>query len=134
MYLLDTQIVAELRRAHPHDAVLTWLHTVHDSDLYLSAFTIAELQAGVELTRDRDPDMAAATEAWIDQIAETFNILAMDARVFRAWARLLHRRSDGMIEDAMIAATALANNLTVVTGHVEGFEALGVPTLNPFEV
>jgi hypothetical protein len=65
-------------------------------------------------------------------VAQTFNVLSMDARGCRAWARLMHRQSDELIEDAMIAATALAHNLTVVTRNVRDFETLGVATINPF--
>lgn len=132
MYLLDTNVVSELRRTRPHGAVLAWLHSVPDSDLHLSAVTIGELQAGVEITRDQDPAKAAEIEAWVEQVARTYNVLAMDAWAFRCWARLLHRRSDDLIEDAMIAATAMIHDLTVVTRNARDFERFGVRTLNPF--
>jgi predicted nucleic acid-binding protein len=133
MYLLDTNVVSELRRVRPHGAVLAWLESVSDEDLHLSAVTIGELQAGVEITREQDRDKAAEIEAWLDQVAGSYNILSMDARTFRSWARLVHRRSDHLIEDAMIAATAAVHNLTVVTRNVRDFENLGVRTLNPFK-
>ena len=85
------------------------------------------------MTRERDPGKAAEIEAWLEQVAETYNVLAMDGPAFRCWARLSHRRSDKLIEDAMIAATAVIHNLTVVTRNVRDFEVLGVRTLNPFE-
>ncbi len=132
MYLLDTNVVSELRRPRPHARVLAWLMRVRDSDLYLSAVTIGELQAGVEITRDRDPAKAAEIEAWVEEVALTYNVLPMDAEAFRHWARLLHHRSNELVEDAMIAATALVHNLTVVTRNVRDFETLGVRTLNPF--
>ncbi|WP_046863695.1 type II toxin-antitoxin system VapC family toxin [Microvirga massiliensis] len=133
MYLLDTNIVSELRRPRPHGAVLSWLNSVADADLYLSVVTIGEAQAGVEITREQDSAKAAEIESWLETVAESYNILAMDARVFRRWAKLMHHRSDDLIEDAMIAATALVHNLTVVTRNVRDFEQLGVQTLNPFE-
>jgi predicted nucleic acid-binding protein len=133
MYLLDTNVVSELRRIRPHGAVLAWLGGVDDENLHLSAVTIGEIQAGIEITRERDPDKAAEIEAWLEQVAETYNILNMDARTFRLWARLMHRSSDHLIEDAMIAATAAAYNLIVVTRNVRDFEGLGVQTLNPFD-
>ena len=132
MFLLDTNVVSELRRSRPHGAVLAWLRDVPDADLHLSTVTLGELQAGVEITREQDPDKAAEIEAWIERVADTYNVSAMDARTFRTWARLMHRRSDELIEDAMIAATAEVHNLTIVTRNVRDFERLGVRTFNPF--
>ena len=132
MYLLDTNVVSELRKPRPHGAVVAWLEGVPDEHLHLSAVTLGELQAGVEIARDRDPDKAAAIEDWIDRVAETWNVLAMDGRAFRVWGRLMHRRPDDLIEDAMIAATAIVHNLTVVTRNVRDFKPLGVDTLDPF--
>jgi toxin FitB len=133
MYLLDTNVVSELRRKKPHGAVLAWIESVADSNLHLAAATIGEIQAGIEITRERDEAKAAEIEAWLEDVAASYNVLAMDATSFRYWARLMHRRSDRLIEDAMIAATALAHNLTVVTRNTRDFEAFGVLTLNPFE-
>ena len=133
MYLLDTNVVSELRRPRPHKAVLAWLETVADADLHISAVTIGEIQAGVEITRERDPAKADEIESWLERVAQTFNVLAMDARAFRTWARLAHRKSDDLIEDAMIAATAAVHGLTVVTRNVRDFEELKAPTFNPFE-
>jgi toxin FitB len=133
MYLLDTNVISELRRVRPHGAVVAWLRTIPDSDLHLSAVTIGELQAGVEITREQDFDKALAIETWIDQVADTYNVLPMDAQTFRCWARLLHGRSSALLEDAMIAATAKTHNLTVVTRNVRDFEPFGIATLNPFK-
>ena len=132
MYLLDTNIVSELRRPRPHGALLAWLQDVQDHDLHISAVTIGEIQSGVEITREQDEAKAAAIEAWLDEVARTYNVLSMDAQTFRVWARLMHRRSDNLIEDAMIAATAVIHHLTVVTRNVRDFESLGVLTLDPF--
>ncbi len=132
MYLLDTNIVSELRRARPHGAVLAWLQSARDEDLHICAVTIGEIQSGIEITREQDQAKAAAIEVWLEQIAETYNVLSMDARAFRVWALLMHRRTDNLIEDAMIAAIAAVHNLTVVTRNVRDFESFGVLTLNPF--
>ena len=132
MYLLDTNVVSELRRARPHGGLLAWLQDMQDRDLHLSAVTIGEIQSGIEITREQDQAKAAAIEAWLEQVAETYNVLSMDTRTFRVWARLMHRRTNSLIEDAMIAATAAVHHLTVVTRNVRDFEGLGVLTLNPF--
>ncbi len=133
MYLLDTNVVPELRRIRPHGAVLAWLESVGDENLHLSAVTIGEIQAGIEITRELDPDKAAEIEVWLGQVTETYNILDMDAQTFRCWARLIYRRSDHLIEDTMLAATAMVHNLIVVTRNVRDFEGLDVHTLNPFD-
>lgn len=133
MYLLDTNVISELRRARPHGAVVAWLKSIRDEDLRISAVAIGEIQAGIEIMRELDKDRAAEIEAWLEQVVETYNVLGMDAKIFRAWARLMHRKSDRLIEDAMIAATAIIHGLTVVTRNVRDFKGLGVRTLNPFE-
>lgn len=132
MYLLDTNVVSELRRARPHGAVLAWLQQVPDEDLHISAVTVGEIQSGIELTREQDEVKATAIERWLERVSETYNVLSMDARTFRIWARLMHRRTDDLMEDAMLAATAVAHGLTIATRNVRDFESLGVLTFNPF--
>jgi toxin FitB len=134
MYLLDTNVISELRRPKPHGAVVAWLEGVADDDLHLSAVTLGELQAGVEITREQDLEKASQIEAWIDQVAQTWNVLPLDGRTFRVWAKLMHRRSDDLLADALIAATAITHHLVVVTRNVRDFVPLGVETLNPFEI
>lgn len=133
VYLLDTNVISELRRPKPHGAVLAWLSSVDDNALYLSAVTLGEIQAGVELTRAQDAAKAAQIEGWLDLVAQTYNVLSMDSEAFRMWARLMHRKSSTLYEDALIAATARVHNLTVVTRNVADFASFGVPLLNPFE-
>jgi toxin FitB len=134
MYVLDTNVVSELRRARPHGAVLAWLRSVRDEDLHVSAVTIGEIQSGIEITREQDQAKAAEIETWLERVAGTYNVLNMDAQTFRVWARLMHRQTDSLLEDAMIAATATVHHLTVVTRNVRDFERFGVLTLNPFAV
>jgi toxin FitB len=116
----------------PHAAVIGWLRSVSDSDLHLSAVTIGEIQAGIEITREQDSAKALEIEVWLELVATTYNVLPMDARSFRLWARFMHRRPQTLNEDAMIAATAEVHNLVVVTRNARDFERFGVRTLNPF--
>ncbi|HRH06907.1 MAG TPA: type II toxin-antitoxin system VapC family toxin [Burkholderiaceae bacterium] len=132
MYLLDTNVVSEFRKPRPHGAVLSWLNGVDDADLFISAVTLGEIQAGIELTREQDSEKASSIEFWADQMAATYNMLPMTAEVFRQWAKLMHKQSNTVSEDAMIAATAMVHQLTVVTRNVNDFERFGVNIINPF--
>lgn len=133
MYLLDTNIVSEVRKPKPHGAVVAWLESVPDVDLHLCAVTLGEIQTGIEMTREQDAAKAAVLEAWLDQVAAAYNVLPMDAATFRIWAKLMHKQSNTVYEDAMIAACAKAHDLTVVTRNTRDFARFDVPLLNPFE-
>ena len=133
MYLLDTNVISELRRPRPHGAVLAWFESVAEGDLHISAVSLGEIQAGIELTRDQDMAKAAEIERWADLVAASYNVLPMEATTFRLWAKLMHRRSDTLYEDAMIAATAICHQLKVVTRNTTDFSDFGVELLNPFE-
>ncbi len=133
MYLLDTNVISELRRPKPHGAVLAWFESVAEGDLHISAVSLGEIQAGIELTRDQDTVKAAEIEQWANLVAVSYNVLPMDAATFRLWAKLMHRRSDTLYEDAMIAATAIRYQLKVVTRNVPDFSGFGVELFNPFE-
>ncbi len=132
MYLLDTNVVSELRRPKPHRAVVAWLASVAAGDLFLSAVTIGELQAGVERARQQDPAKSIVIEAWIESLADSYVILPMDGRTFRRWAQLMHGQPPDLIADAMIAATALTHGLMLVTRNIRDFERLGLPAIDPF--
>jgi predicted nucleic acid-binding protein len=133
MYLLDTNVVSELRRLKPHGGLLAWLRQIADRDLHLSAVSVGEIQEGVELTRDQDVKQASEIETWLQEVIDTYNVLPMDAVTFRVWAKLMHRRSETLLDDGMIAATALVHGLTVVTRNTRDFKVFSVPTVNPFE-
>lgn len=132
MYLLDTNVISELRRIRPNPVVRAWISGIPADQLFLSAVTLAELQAGVEITREQDAAKAEEIEAWTDAVAETHKVLAADATVFRLWAKLVHHKSADLFEDALIAATALIHDLTVATRNLRDFDQFGVRTLNPF--
>ena len=133
MYLLDTNVVSELRRPRPHGAVLGWVAGVPAEQLFVSAVTVGEIQAGIEITREQDAAKAEELEAWLDKVLASYGVLPMDASAFREWARLMHGRSDTISEDAMIAATAIVHRLTVATRNVSDFLTLGVDLQNPFD-
>jgi predicted nucleic acid-binding protein len=132
VYLLDTNVVSELRKRKPHQGVVTWIQAASEESLYVSAVTIGEIQAGIEITRQQDAEKAKEIEAWLDDVAQSYSVLPVDAPVFRRWAQLMHRRPDHHLEDALIAATALVRGLTVVTRNVDDFEPFGVPLIDPF--
>ena len=132
MYLLDTNVVSELRKPKPHGAVVQWIQEASDAELHISAVTIGEIQAGIEVTREQDEPKATELEQWLELVSASFNVIPMDAAAFRAWARLMHRASDTLYEDAMIAATAKVHKLTVVTRNLVDFKQFGVSVLNPF--
>lgn len=133
MYVLDTNVISELRRVRPHGAVVAKVASVDLSELAVSAVTIGELQTGIERTRDHDPIKAIEIENWLDELLHRMPVLPIDAEVYRIWARIMHRRPAEIAEDAMIGATALRYGRTVVTRNVRHFTSLEVAVLNPFE-
>ena len=133
MYLLDTNVVSELRCPRPHKGVLNWIGGVPADRLFLSAVTVGEIQAGIEITRERDVTKAEELASWLDRVVAGYGILPMDAAAFREWAHLKHGKSDTLIEDAMIAATAKVHRLTVATRNVRDFRVFGVDIFDPFD-
>lgn len=132
MYLLDTNIVSELRKPRPHVAVVAWIREISDAELFLCAVTLGEIQTGIEMTREQDTKKASSIEAWLDQVAAAYNVLPMSGEIFREWARMMHNESDTVYEDAMIAACARVHKLTVVTRNVRDFNRFEVQLFNPF--
>ena len=132
MYLLDTNVVSEFRRVRPHGGVVAWVKSVPESALFISAVTMGEIQTGIEITRAQNSEKALELQLWADQLATSYTALPMDVAAFRLCATLMHKRSNSLQQDAMIAATALMHQLTVVTRNVRDFQPFGVAVLNPF--
>jgi len=131
-YLLDTNVVSELRKPRPHGAVMVWLSAMEGASFFVSAVTLGELQVGVEKTRRQDPLKAEEIERWVDLLAATYEVLPMDAPCFRECARIMHSKQPGLLQDAMIAATARVHRLIVATRNERDFRQLDVRTFNPF--
>lgn len=133
MFLLDTNVVSELRKPKPHGGVLAWVVEQDESTLFISAMTAGEIQRGIEKTREQDVPKARQLEAQLEYVLASGHVLALDAAVCRAWARLMHRRTGALTEDAFNAATASVHHLTVATRNVRDFRALGSTIVNPFD-
>jgi predicted nucleic acid-binding protein len=127
-------VVSELRKPRPHGSVVAWLKALESNQLFVSAVTLGELQAGIELTRKQDPHKANQIEAWVDRLADSFQLLAMDSACFREWGRLMNGQSDDLLEDGMIAATARIHDLTLATRNERDFRHFGVRVINPFNL
>ena len=134
MYLLDTNIISELRRPKPHGGVLEWYKNITEQDLFISAVSIGEIQTGIELTRTQDKKKAETLEQWLQSIANIHNVLPMTGSTFRLWAKLMHSQTNTIRQDAMIAATAIEKDLIVVTRNTKDFKRFKLQLLNPIEV
>ena len=136
MFLLDTNVLSELRRRKRTNAgVAAWADSVHPSDLFLSAITILEIEAGTLMLARRDAAAGAILRAWItDKVLPAFEgrILAVDTAVAQRCARL-HVPDPRAERDALIAATAMVHGLTLVTRNVADFQPMGVDLLNPWK-
>jgi len=137
MYLLDTNVVSELRKAKAGKAdpnVIAWAANVSAANLFLSAITILELETGIQLVERRDAPQGKLLRAWLEGhvlLAFSGRILPFDVSVAQRCAKLHvpDRRAD---RDALIAATALVHGMTVVTRNIVDFQATGVNLLDPW--
>jgi hypothetical protein len=132
-YLLDTNVISELRKIRPHGAVVAWLETLRAEQIFLSAVTIGELQTGVELTRRQDAAKASEIETWLTYVEMSFAFVSMDPACFRQWSRLMAGKPNSLREDAMIAATAAVHGFIVATRDEKDFKHFGVEIINPFK-
>jgi toxin FitB len=132
VYLLDTNVISELRKSKPHGAILAWFTAVRADEIVIPAVVIGEIQDGAEITRRQDQTKAAEIEVWLDYIMANFTVLPMNGPMFREWARLMAGKPDDLSGDAMIAAAARILGLIVVTRNVKDFASFGVKLFNPF--
>lgn len=133
-YLLDTNVVSELRRPRPAEAVLSWFGSVNSADLWLSVLVLGEIRQGVEQLARRDADQAAAREKWLLDLTDLFGdrILPVTAEVTDLWGRLnVPDRLPAV--DGLLAATAIVHGWTLVTRNTSDVARTGVRLLNPFE-
>ena len=133
MYVLDTNIISEVRKPRPHGAVLAWLRVQAADSLSLSAITILELQRGAERTRRQDASKADFLDDWIGGLSDAFSVVALDSDICREAARLMVNKSEDLLPDALIAATARMRRMVVATRNIRDFDQLRVPTYNPFD-
>jgi hypothetical protein len=133
-YLLDTNVVSELRRARPDAGLRAWVEETPSQLTSLSVLVLGELRQGVEHLRRRDAAQAAALDRWLGKVVEEFTdrIIDVDSAVAAAWGRLNAGRPLPVV-DGLLAATALVHGLVVVTRDTGPFEQAGVPYLDPWE-
>ena len=138
MYLLDTNVISELRKAKSNKAdkaVVAWANSVSATRMFLSAITILELETGILLVERKDPTQGAILRSWLNShVLPAFSerVLALDTAVAQRCAKL-HVPDPRSDRDAIIAATALVHGLTVVTRNVSDFSATGVDIVNPWK-
>lgn len=138
MFVLDTNVVSELRKANTGKAdanVVAWANSVLPASLFLSAISILELEMGILLIERRDQEQGKMLRNWLEnQVLPTFEerILVVDTAVARQCTRL-HVPDPCSERDALIAATALVHGMTVVTRNVDDFKPTGIAILNPWE-
>ncbi len=134
-YLLDTNVVSELRKTSPDPRVVAWFGAVRADDLYLSVLVVGEIRQGVERLGRRDPRQAAGFDEWLVQLATEFadRVLPVSVQVAEVWGRLNARRSFPVV-DGLLAATAVARDLVLVTRNIADVEGSGARVLNPFSL
>lgn len=133
MFLLDTNVVSEIRKPRPNAGVASWLESVGRANHFISVLTVGEIRRGVELLRPRNADHADDLEQWLVRLQEQFDdrILPVTAAIAQTWGRLTIVRTVSSV-DALLAATAREHGLTLVTRNVRDIADLGVRVLDPF--
>lgn len=133
-YLLDTNVISELRKKDANANVLAWYEGVQSNQLYLSAITVGEIRLGIERLRRRDGTQAEMLEKWLGTLRTTYRdrIKPLDEEVAEEWGRI-NVPNDLPVLDGLIAATASIHGWTLVTRNVRDVARSGISILNPFE-
>lgn len=133
-WLLDTNVVSEIRKGSRGDPGVVQWSAGRDDDAWLSVLTVGEIRRGIELKRRRDEVAARHLDLWLEGLVNAFSsrILPVDQRVAEVWARL-NVPDPRPVVDTLIAATAVVHGLTLVTRNTKDFEGAGVRLFNPFE-
>ena len=135
MYLIDTNIISEVRKGRRCDPrVAAWYRAARDDELFLSVLVVGEIRQGIERLRPRNARQATALENWLEEILGSFGerVLPINERVAQIWGRL-NTPEPLPVVDSLLAATAEAHGLTLVTRNLKDIERSGVRCLNPFE-
>jgi predicted nucleic acid-binding protein len=133
-YLVDTNVVSELRKRGPAPAVIAWRESVGAEDLYLSALVVGEIRHGIERLRRHDRKQALGLERWLEGLRQRFDdrILPVTTAVAEAWGRLTAPEPLAPV-DGLLAATALVHGLTLVTREAKRLERTGISVLDPWQ-
>lgn len=134
MYLLDTNVLSEIRKRRPDSNVTAWFEASLSDDLHLSAITAFEIELGIEKQRRNDAAFAETLTGWLEAVLGLYaeRVLPITTGIARRWGRLSAQIGNTNL-DLGIAATALEHGLTVVTRNVAHYTPTGVPIVNPFE-
>jgi predicted nucleic acid-binding protein len=134
-YLLDTNVVSELRKPRPHPQVAGWYESHRHAEAYLSTLVVGEIRQGIERVRPRDARQADALERWLARLLPAYEnrILPVTIEVAQEWGRLNAHSPPPPAVDGLLAATAKVHRLTLVTRNTTDVARTGVAVLNPFE-
>ena len=133
MFLLDTNVISEMRKRKPHGGLWAWCTLIPKTLYFIPSLALYEMQAGAEITRAQDVQSAQEIDRWITAIRRTYKVIEFDAEAAREAGRLMHHQDPNLTEDAMIAAIAITRGLVVATRNAKDFAKLNVTYVNPFD-